>query len=113
MNRPDFSEDNNVVAWLILGYLCSHPDAKDTAMGVGKWWLRAEGVDVEMKCVQGALDYLVERGWVTSAGGNAGLKVYGLKQTRKAALQRFLQIQRDERAASWLSHRPSDNGKHD
>ena len=113
MNRPDFSEDNNVVAWLILGYLCSHPDAKDTAIGVGKWWLRAEGVDAEMECVLGALDYLAERGWVTSTGGNAGLKVYGLNQARKAALQQFLQIERDDRAASWLSHCPSDNGKCD
>lgn len=26
-------EQNNVVAWLILGYLCSHPDAKDTVVG--------------------------------------------------------------------------------
>jgi hypothetical protein len=113
MNRPGFSEDNNVVAWLILGYLCSHPDAKDTAIGVGKWWLRAEGVEAEMECVFGALDYLAERGWITSTGGNAGLKVYGLNQTRKAALQQFLQIQRDDRAASWLSHCPSDNGKCD
>lgn len=113
MSRPDFSEDNNVVAWLILGYLCSHPDAKDTAIGVGKWWLRAEGVDAEMGCVHGALNYLVERRWITSAGGAAGLKVYGLNQTRKAALQQFLQIQRDDRAASWQSHCPSEDGKHD
>ena len=43
MNRPAFFEHNDAVAWLILGYLCSHPDAKDTAEGVEKWWLNGQG----------------------------------------------------------------------
>ena len=100
MDKPGVSEPNNAVAWVILGYLCSHPDAKDTATGIGKWWLRAEGVDAEMERVHGALDYLAERGWITSTGGSAGLKVYGLNQTRKNALQQFLQIQHDDHAGS-------------
>ena len=37
-------EHNDVVAWLILGYLFSHPDAKDTVDGVEKWWLK--GMDI-------------------------------------------------------------------
>ncbi len=91
MDRPGVSEPNNVVAWLILGYLCSHPDAKDTAAGVGRWWLRGEGVDADMEVVRRALDYLVERGWLTSTGGYPFLKMYGLNKERQSTLQQFLQ----------------------
>jgi hypothetical protein len=93
MDRPVVFECNNVVAWLILGYLCSHPDAKDTAAGVGKWWLRSEGIETDMGRVRGALDYLVEWGWLTSMMGNSGHTVYGLNKKRQPVLQRFLQGQ--------------------
>ena len=62
MNRPDCSEENNVVAWLILGYLCSHPDAKDTAEDIGRWWLRGKGLDIDTESVCGSLAYLVKQG---------------------------------------------------
>lgn len=91
MNRPDFSEDNDVVAWLILGYLCSHPDAKDTVEGVGSWWLNGEGIDVEPEVVRGSVDYLVSLGWLTAIKGYAGVTVYGLNKNRRHVLQRFLQ----------------------
>ena len=93
MDRPGVSEDNNVVAWLILGYLCSHSDAKDTAEGIGRWWLRGEGVDVDMDVVRGALDYLVKRGWLTATGGSAGRALYGLNKNRQYVLRQFLQSQ--------------------
>lgn len=91
MNRPDFSEDNNVVAWLILGYLCSHPDAKDTAEGIGRWWLRGAGIDIDTDAVRGSLAYLVKRGWLTATEGYAGLTLYGLNKNRQYALRQFLQ----------------------
>ncbi|HEX9137074.1 MAG TPA: hypothetical protein VF905_09040, partial [Nitrospirota bacterium] len=90
MNRPDFSEENDVVAWLILGYLCSHPDAKDTVEGVGSWWLNGEGIDVEAEVVRGSLDYLVNLGWLTAIKRHADVTVYGLNQNRRHVLQRFL-----------------------
>ena len=52
MNRPAWFEHNDVVAWLILGYLCSNPDAKDTAEGVEKWWLNGKGIDMDAKIVR-------------------------------------------------------------
>lgn len=93
MNRPGVFEKNNVVAWLILGYLCSHPDAKDTVAGVGKWWLRSEGIEVEMRRVRSALDYLVQWGWLRVMGSDSGVIVYGLNKERLPALQRFVQGQ--------------------
>ena len=93
MDRPGVSEDNNVVAWLILGYLCSHPDAKDTAEGIGRWWLRGEGIDVDTYVVRGSLDYLVKRRWLTATGDAAGLTLYGLDKNRQYALRQFLQSQ--------------------
>ena len=93
MNRPDFLQDNNVVAWLVLGYLCSHPEAMDTADGVEKWWLSAEGIETDAEAVRAALGYLVERRWLISIAGYSGSRIYGLNQERKTTLQQFLQSQ--------------------
>lgn len=93
MNKPDFLQDNNVVAWLILGYLCSYPDAKDTAEGIERWWLRGEGIDAATNVVRGSLAYLVKREWLTATEGSAGRTLYGLNQNRQYALRQFLQSQ--------------------
>lgn len=90
MNTWNFSEDNDVVAWLILGYFCSYPDAKDTAEAVGNWWLNGEGIDVDAEVLRGSLDYLVRLGWLRETARPAGITVYGLNQKRRSLLQRFM-----------------------
>ncbi|MEO7859292.1 MAG: hypothetical protein ABIU05_02425 [Nitrospirales bacterium] len=82
-----------MVAWLILGYLCSYPDAKDTAESIGRWWLHGEGIDADTDMVRGSVAYLVKQGWLTATGGSAGLTLYGLNKNRLLALRQFLQSQ--------------------
>ena len=96
MNKSLFvEEDNNanydMAAWLILGYLCSHPDAKDTAEGVEKWWLNGKGTHVESKVVRASLDYLVNLGWLVSKERKGSGMVYGLNEDRRKKLRQFIE----------------------
>lgn len=92
MGGTDLREEDNPVSWLILGYLCSHPDAKDTAEGVGRWWLHGRGIDMDadMSAVNGALDYLASRGWLNIIPSGSGKRIYGLNQARRNVLRHFL-----------------------
>ena len=90
MDWPEPVSKNNVVAWLILGYFCSHPSAKDTAVGVSRWWLKGVGVETNQQVVEDALNYLVAKGWVTMTKAPSGLKLYALNLLRQQALQQFL-----------------------
>jgi len=91
MSRPDLFDHNDVVAWLILGYLCSHPDAKDTAEGVEKWWLNGQEINVNARVVRGSLDYLVRLGWLVSSERQGSGMVYGFNGDRRNKLRQFLQ----------------------
>ena len=90
MDKSAFFEHGNAVAWLILGYLCSHPDAKDTVEGVGKWWLKNAEIRMDAKTVQGSLDHLVELGWLVSCERQGSGVVYALSADRREHLRQFL-----------------------
>ncbi|WP_144109703.1 hypothetical protein [Paraburkholderia sp. BCC1886] len=49
----------------IVGYLKHHPDAADTAHGIGNWWLPEQRCDADARLIGRALDRLVEEGRVT------------------------------------------------
>ena len=89
MNRVDFSEDNDVVAWLILGYLCSYPDAKDTAQGVGNWWLKGEGFEVDAEVVRSRKQQTSPAPTITSGSHCSawGVTAYGLNPNCRWNLQ--------------------------
>ena len=91
MDRPAFFEHNDALAWLILGYLSSHPDAKDTVDGVEKWWLNAMEIDMDSRTVRGSLDHLVKLGWLVSYQRQGSGVVYGLNRDRWETLRNFLE----------------------
>ena len=96
MNKPLFVEQDananyDLAAWLILGYLCSHPDAKDTAEGVEKWWLNGKGTHIDPKVLRAALAYLVKLGWLVATERKGSGMVYGLNLDRRKKLRQFLE----------------------
>ena len=99
MSRPALfdhhSDGSAIVAWLILGYLSSNPDAKDTAEGVEKWWLNVMEVNMDAKTVQGSLDHLVKWGWLVSYQLQGTGVVYGLNRERREKLRQILQLPAD------------------
>ncbi len=48
------------MAWLILGYLCSHPNAKERQRALDDGG--CAGIDVDTESVRGSLAYLVKQG---------------------------------------------------
>jgi hypothetical protein len=97
MDRPALFEHNDALAWLILGYLHCHPDAKDTVDGVEKWWLNSREIRIDAIAVQGSLDQLVKSGWLVSYQRKGTGVVYGLNRTRREKLRRFLDTNGDLR----------------
>jgi hypothetical protein len=90
MDWPEPGSKNNIVAWLILGYFCSYPSAKDTAVGASLWWLNSAGVETNESAVVEALNYLAAKGWVTMTKAPSGAMLYGLNLLKQQALQQFL-----------------------
>jgi len=91
MERPDQFETSKRVAWLLLGYLYTHPDAKDTAEGIMNWWLPTRGVMVNETGVEEALNELVMSGWLTLTSHSASHPMYGLNRARIVELQRLFE----------------------
>jgi hypothetical protein len=95
MGKPAWFDYNDAVAWLILGYLLSHPDAKDTIDGVEKWWLTDREISMDARTVQGSLDQLVTLGWLVSIERRGSGRVYGLNKDRREKLRQLLQCTSD------------------
>ena len=91
MDRPAFFEQTDIVSWLILAYLYSNPDAKDTVDGVQQWWLNGTGANMDSRTVHDALQHLVELGWLASNTLQGTGAVYGLHRERRALLGKMLE----------------------
>lgn len=91
MERSDQSPTSNSVVWLLLRYLYSHPNAKDTAEGIANWWLRARGAHVDQRDVKEALNDLVAREWLIRRGSISDHQIYGLNPTRRTELQQLFE----------------------
>lgn len=79
------------MVWLLLGYLYSHPDAKDTADGLANWWFRARGVQIDEIVVGEALHELVRSGWLIATERIGSDLIYSLNQARSRDLQQLFE----------------------
>jgi len=77
------SEDGRIAAAMddILAYLRAHPRARDTADGIGRWWLSPapyapDSANAESPYVQAALDRLLVAGQVRAEPLPGGAVVY-------------------------------------
>ena len=75
----------------ILQYLTDHPDAKDTADGILKWWLPSHPIEWEKKEVQQVLDHFVLRGWLRKRNIYPSRDLYSLNKKRLKKIKDFLQ----------------------
>lgn len=91
MSRPAFSEQTDLVSWLILAYVYLNPDAKDTVDGVEQWWLNGAEASMDSKAVGDALDRLVKLGWLVCCTRPGTGAVYGLNRDRQATLGMMLE----------------------
>ena len=76
----------------ILQYLVEHPDAKDTIEGILKWWLPARHRGWLNEEVQGALDFVTSKGWLTKRETTPSKTIYGANKDRFDEIQNFLRV---------------------
>jgi hypothetical protein len=93
LSEQDLPEGDEQVIRGILQYLIEHPDAKDTAEGIAKWWLAGTDAESKKKQVQNALDCLTARGWLTKRETSRREKIYGLNRNLLPEIRGFLRIQ--------------------
>jgi len=62
----------------ILKYIQKQPQAKHTAQGIAKYWIFQQRLEEKIEVVSGALQYLVQQGFLTevkNVDGNSYFKV--------------------------------------
>ena len=70
----------------ILRYLIEHPDAKDTAEGIARWWISPHHHEWKRDVVQRAIDELVARGWLIRRETTPSHVVFSLDKQHLAAI---------------------------
>ena len=80
----------------ILKHVVKHPDAKDTAEGIHKFWLSSKAAHQSSDKVREVLEYLVDKkGWLTRKVSGASVTLYGLNKDRVHEVESFLQQARN------------------
>lgn len=72
----------------ILGYLLTHPSARDTSQGILVWWLPPDA-HVSAGEVERALARLVARGWMNVLGEKDS-QTFGLEASAVPTIGRYL-----------------------
>lgn len=74
----------------ILTYLLAHPNASDTIEGIEQWWLKEEPPSESRKIVQGALQRLVELGYLRTRLGLDGQIHFRLISSKRPEIEALL-----------------------
>jgi hypothetical protein len=91
VQSDESSDDSALLIRDILIHLIKHPDAKDTADGIHKFWLSAQTAHRSPAKVREALTYLSEqKRWLTQKNAGAAVTLYGLDKSYVDEIQEFL-----------------------
>lgn len=90
MNNEPYPAEDWDIAWAILRYLESHPEAKDTLDGIAHWWLRREWSERLLGDVERAVALLVSRGLVLETQRQGVPPYYGLNPQKQGEISRLL-----------------------
>jgi hypothetical protein len=71
-----YSERTIMIAGTIERYATDHPRAADTLEGIRSWWVSRERNGDSLQDVQAALDYLVERRFLSRVANADGTVIY-------------------------------------
>jgi len=77
---PEDSQQEEVLARCVLGYLSEHPQATDTLEGIAEWWVMREQVRVDVKLLERVLHRLAEQGFLEEIHGGAQVR-FSLKKS--------------------------------
>lgn len=83
------SEQKNIMRE-ILAYCLAHPDAKDTAAGILKWWFPRSGNPWRAEEVGEALEWMTAQEWLTSRALANTAQLYGLNKEKVTEIETFL-----------------------
>jgi len=75
---------------MVLQYLMSNPDAKDTLEGIRKWWIATRRQEPRADELEVVLDELMQKGWVVSFEPKGSKHIYGLNKERMQEIQKSL-----------------------
>ena len=74
----------------IMNYFVRNPHAADSLEGVARWRLMDEMIRRRLDETEGALEWLVERGYLTRSIAPGGIATFSLNSERVAEARQFL-----------------------
>jgi hypothetical protein len=93
----------------ILGYLQQHAGARDTLVGIARWWLLRQRIETMTKSVKKALDELIGLGLVLPGEGRVERqdrqRTYRVNPRRKQQIRTLLAGGQPNREAEAIGHK--------